>query len=452
MKKTYVLNKPALLTSKDSLLRFDGHNIVIPMAVLEDLESSLKSMPTARRAIARNLLGFLDSFDDKKLMGEGVTLQNDSLLRVTTNFSNVKVEAENISKKDERVLQTCKGLLDKGEDVVLISNWKNVRMKATKNGIKAEELQDRVFPSRKDQYKGYANVLCSSTAMDKLYDRRWMPVSDIFEYNKIEWVTNLYLNIKSENGSSAIAYFDGKKILLIENNVHPYGIRAKNVKQNFVIHALMDVDTPIVIIKGNAGTGKTYCSVGCGLHQTTELNIYDQILIAKPTDTVDSEKIGFLPGDINQKFDPYIDSIYDNLEMLYKPAGGKNGEDGKMTFAKKRDAIRRDYFERGIIEIQPLGFIRGRSIAKRFFIIDETQNIDPESIKSIVSRAGEGSKFIFLGDPSQIDAPDLSENYNGLVYLSETMKGQSLCRQITLEGEKDTVRSPLAQLAVNILA
>ena len=118
---------------------------------------------------------------------------------------------------------------------------------------------------------------------------------------------------------------------------------------------------------------------------------------------------------------------------------------------KKRNAMRGDLFDTGIIEIQTLGHIRGRSIAKRFFIIDETQNIDPESIKSIVSRAGEGSKFIFLGDPTQIDVPELSETYNGIVYLSEMMKGQSLCRQITLGGEKDTVRSPLAQLAVDIL-
>jgi len=451
MKKTYVLNKPALLTSKDSLLRFDGHNIVIPMAVLEDLENSLKSMPTARRAIARNLLGFLDSFDDTKLMGEGIVLENNSLLRVTTNFSNVDVEAENLSNKDKRVFQTCKGLLDKGEDVVLISNWKNVRMKANKNGIKAEELQDRVFPSRKDQYKGYANVFTTSEMISKIYQQKYLDISDIYEYQNVEWVTNLYLNIKAENGSSAIAYFDGEKIRPIYNYLNPYNIKAKNLKQDFVIHALMDIDTPIVIIKGNAGTGKTYCSLGCGLHQTMETGIYEQILIAKPTDTVDSEKIGFLPGDIEEKFDPYIDSIYDNLEMLYKPSTSKYDDDKKMSYSKKRGAIRRDYFETGIIEIQPLGFIRGRSISKRFFIIDETQNIDPESIKSIVSRAGEGSKFIFLGDPSQIDAPDLTENYNGLVYLSEMMKGQKLCRQITLDGEKDTVRSPLAQLAVNIL-
>lgn len=451
MKKTYVLNKPALLTSKDSLLRFDGHNIVIPMAVLEDLESSLKTMPTARRAIARSLLGFLDRFDDKQLMNEGITLENGSVLRVTTNFSNIEVDSENLSAKDKRVLQTCKGLLDKGEDVILISNWKNVRMKATKNGIKAEELQDRVFPSRKDQYKGYANVFCSADIISKMFEKKYLDISDIYEHDKVEWVPNLYLNIKGENGASALASFDGDKIVPICNNTHPYNIKAKNVKQEFVIHALMDIDTPIVIIKGNAGTGKTYCSLGCGLHQTTENSLYEQILIAKPTDTVDSEKIGFLPGDIEQKFDPYIDSIYDNLEMLYKPASGKYDDDRKMSYSKKRDSIRRDYFENGIIEIQPLGFIRGRSISKRFFIIDETQNIDPESIKSIVSRAGEGSKFIFLGDPSQIDAPDLSENYNGLVYLSEMMKGQKLCRQITLDGEKDTVRSPLAQLAVNIL-
>jgi PhoH-like ATPase len=327
-------------------------------------------------------------------------------------------------------------------------------MKARGLGIVAEKLKDKVFPSRKDQYKGYATVKTSDDAVDKLYSEGYLNHTEIYEYREVEWLVNLYLVIESDTGKSALGYFDGQKIVHIAEQKYPYGIKPKNVKQKFLLHALMDESTPLVIIKGNAGTGKTYCSLAAGLQKVQEEHVYEQILITKSTKKVDHEELGYLPGDLNEKFDPYIDSIYDNLEMLYTPAKGKY--DDKETFGygrymKKRNSIRGDLFESGIIEIQTLGHIRGRSISKRFFIIDETQNIDPESIKSIVSRAGEGSKFVFLGDPTQIDVPELSETYNGIVYLSEMMKGQALCRQIALGGEKDTVRSSLAQLAVEIL-
>lgn len=457
-KKTYVLNKPALLTSSEALKRFDDNDIVIPMAVLEDLKASLKSEKSARRAIGKKLLKYLsEELDSKKLMKEGIRLENGTLLKVTTNYTDEDVKVDNISSKDKRILQTCQGLIREGKNVVLISNDDTLRMKARNIDIVAEELKDRVFPPIKDQYKGYETVYCSDSDIDKLYSKKYLDISDISEYNNgVEWLTNLYVNIKGSN-TSAIGYFDGEKIVSICNERYPYDIKPKNVKQKFVLHALMDEKTPIVIIKGDAGTGKTYCSLGAGLDQTMEKHIYEQILITRSITNGNGEEYGYLPGEIENKFDPYIYGIYDNLERLYNPSKSKFDDDKKCngigfeSYSKIRSRIRSDLFETGIIEIQPLGFIRGRSIAKRWFIIDEMQNVDPEFAKSIVSRAGEGSKFIFLGDPTQIDAPDLSENYNGLVYLSEMMKGQKLCRQITLGGENGTVRSPLAQLAVDIL-
>ncbi len=457
MKKTYVLNKPALLTSEDSLSRFGNNDIVIPMAVLEDLKDSLKKEKSARRAIGKKLLRYLsEDFDSKELMTKGVTLENGTHLRVSINYTDQDVDVSNISAKDKRILQTCKGLQKEGKNVVLICNDETLRMKARNIDIIAEELKDRVFPTIRDQYKGYANVFTSSSAINKLHTYGWLDVTDIYEYDKIEWLTNLYLVIEGESSStSALAYFDGEKVVPIHNGRYPYDIKPKNVKQRFVLHALMDENTPLVIIKGDAGTGKTYCSVASGLYQTMEKRIYNQMLITRPIENGNGEEYGYLPGEIENKFDPYIYGVYDNLERIYNPSGRKYDDDKAEvdfdSYSKKRAKIRADLFETGIIEIQPLGYLRGRSIAKRWFIIDEMQNVDPEFAKSIVSRAGEGSKFIFLGDPTQIDSPELSENYNGLVYLSEMMKGQSLCRQITLGGGKDTVRSPLAQLAVDIL-
>lgn len=451
-KKTYVLNKPALLTSEESLLRFDGGDIVIPMAVLEDLQSSISKLKSARQAIARKVLDKLDKFNFKDLSTKGIKLENGTLLKVSINYMEIQVDVEGVSQKDKRILQTCLGLKKEGKNVILISNNPVMRMKARQLGIVSEELKDRVFPSINDQYKGYAEVYALSSDIDELFKNESLAKERIYEHENVDWQTNLYLNIKSETGTSALAYYDGNVIVPIKNIAKPYGITAKNIRQKFLIHALMDKDTPLVIIKGVAGTGKTFCSLGAALEQTVKKDIYDQILITKSTKKVDQEELGYLPGDLSEKFDPYISSIYDNLEVLYR-ANGRGTENYKENtkFKSLRDEINACLFDTEIIKIQTVGHIRGRSLINKIFIIDETQNIAPESIKQIVTRAGEGSKFIFLGDPTQVDSPELTEKYNGLVYLSEMMKGKSLCRQITLETAGDAVRSPLAQLAVDAL-
>ena len=440
MKKTYVLNKPALLTSEEPLLRFDGNDIVIPIAVLEDLQASLPNLKSSRRAIARKVLDYLDSFDFKLLSTEGAKLQNGTILRVTVNYTDVEVVVEGVSQKDRRILQTCKGLQLNGENVVLISNNPVTRMKARQIGIVAEELRDMVFPSLESQYTGYADVFCSATNISQMYDKGFMDPLSIYKHDKVDWKTNLYLNIKGEGSSSALAYYDGDKIIPIGANQNPYGIKPKNVRQKFLIHALMDPDTPLVIVKGNAGTGKTFCSLAAGLEQTVHSDIYNQILITKSTKSVDQEELGFLPGDIKEKVDPYIRGIQDNLEEL----SGDRGDE-------KRGKLSDYYFMNGTIDIQTLGHLRGRTISRTYYIIDEAQNMTPEATKQIATRAGMNSKFIFLGDPSQIDSPELTEKYNGLVYLSEMMKGKSLCRQITFDKVEDVIRSPLAQLAVDVL-
>ena len=452
-KKTYVLNKPALLTSEESLLRFDGGDIVIPMAVLEDLQSSISKLKSARQAIARKVLDKLDKFNFKDLSTKGIKLENGTLLKVSINYMEIQVDVEGVSQKDKRILQTCLGLKKEGKNVILISNNPVMRMKARQLGIVSEELKDRVFPSINDQYKGYAEVYALSSDIDELFKNESLAKERIYEHENVDWQTNLYLNIKSETGTSALAYYDGNVIVPIKNIPKPYGITAKNIRQKFLIHALMDKDTPLVIIKGVAGTGKTFCSLGAALEQTVKKDIYDQILITKSTKKVDQEELGYLPGDLSEKFDPYISSIYDNLEVLYRAQNGRGTENYKENtkFKSLRDEINACLFDTEIIKIQTVGHIRGRSLINKIFIIDETQNIAPESIKQIVTRAGEGSKFIFLGDPTQVDSPELTEKYNGLVYLSEMMKGKSLCRQITLETAGDAVRSPLAQLAVDAL-
>lgn len=452
-KKTYVLNKPALLTSEESLLRFAGGDIVIPMAVLEDLQASLPKLKSARQSIARKVLDKLDKYDFGKLSTTGIVLENGTLLKVSVNYTEISVDLEGISPKDKRILQTCLGLKEEGKNVVLISNNPVMRMKARQLQIVSEELKDRVFPSINDQYKGYAEVFALAEDVNNLYSNGCMEISKIDGYKDIDWQTNLYLSIKTESNTSALAYYDGQVIIPIKNIPKPCGLTPKNIRQKFFLHALMDPNTPLVIGAGMAGTGKTICTLAAGKYQTIKDDLYDQILITKSTKKVEQEELGYLPGDLSEKFDPYMSSIYDNLEVLYGLENDKKSKEYTQNekFKSLREEINECLFETEIIKIQTIGHIRGRSLVRKFFIIDEAQNISPESIKQIVTRAGEGSKFVFLGDPSQVDSPELTEKYNGLVYLSEMMKGKSLCRQVKFDGVSDTVRSPLAQLAVDTL-
>ena len=203
---------------------------------------------------------------------------------------------------------------------------------------------------------------------------------------------------------------------------------------------------PLVVVKGAAGTGKTYCSIAMTLEKLrgySSEELYDQILVATPTVTVSNESIGYLPGTIDDKIGPYLGGIIDNIKAIFRE---------KNMDLTNRDlkASAQELFERGFIEIQPIGFLRGRTIPRTVFIIDETQNISPSDIHDIVTRAAQGSKFIFLGDPDQVNNPKLNTRYNALVYLSEKMKGSVNCWQITLNSDK-SIRSALAQEALKIL-
>lgn len=446
---TYVLNKPSLLRSKDSLLRYPKNEIVIPMAVLEDIQKTASELDFARRVIAKNLLNYLDSLDLKNLTStEGIKLENEGTLRIALNYKEIDISVDGLNKKDKRILQTCIGLKNQEKkNVILISNDPVLRIKAKTMGIRAEEQKDDLFPKISEQYNGKKEVWISKKAMETLYDNRALEISKVFETEDINWTTNLYLIMKTPEGASALGCFDGNVIVPIPTNFSPFGIMPKNLSQTFLMHALLDSATPLVIVKGEAGTGKTICALAAGLEQTTEKGnrypLYDQILIST-ADDYNKDRYGFLPGELTEKIDPYVQGVYDNLSIIIN---SKKEEKDGISISEKGEY----YLNNGKIKIQALRCNRGRSISKTYYIFDETQNIPPDFMKTIITRAGQDSKFIFLGDPTQIDAPGLDERYNGLVYISELMKGQSLCRQISFTESSDVIRSPLAKLAVKLM-
>lgn len=445
MSKIFVLRTHALLSSRRSTMRFDDDNeIVIPLAVIDELRN-LKGESFEKAKIAREILDYLNSFPTEQLFGNGVIQENGSKLRVVVKGKEQKIDIEELTHSEKRTLQVCKEMQKDEKEVVLVTNNLSLQLKAKSIGIKAESLKDEIFPKLSEQYTGRSIVYTTDDSIDMLNKDGKLDFKCVFDYPNIDFVQNQFLVLKSGNKTS-LGIVKDKCIEVIKNrSYYPYGIKPKNVGQKFMIEALMDEKCPLVVIKGNAGTGKTFCTLATGLEETIENHKYSRILVTRSVTA--SEQYGFLPGDIEEKLSPYLAGIKDNLSILLS-SGKKSTE---KTLSSNMNIEQGDYFfEKGIVQIQAIGFLRGRSIVDTFFIIDETQNIEPDTIKSIVTRAAEGSKFIFLGDPTQIDNPNLNERYNGLTYLSEKMKGNSMCIQVSLE-EGESVRSELAKQAAQIL-
>lgn len=450
--KIFILSSNALASSPNSCLRFEDNIVVIPGIVIDELNKIAEQYNTKGKN-AQNVLKYLDSFNFNELISEkGVMQKNGGILRVEYGYNEVNISVETNSKSEYRRLQIALGLKETNpkKPVILISRNTAFRLKAKSLGIKAADYKDEVFPAIDQQYKGR---ISSTTTLENLefFDKEnYIDIKKIHKNSTFEWITNEFVEFCDINNphNMRIGRYDGSKIVgLNYNHYYPYGIMAKNAGQKMLIEALLtscDL-APIVIVKGGAGTGKTYQTLACALDQTVENNTYDSIMISTSVSTVGGEEIGFLPGEIEDKFSPHIGGFKDNLRILV------NGRNKKKNRNKDdNDDNTFYYYENGTIQMQPIGFFRGRTIVDTFIIIDETQNIHPDDIKSIVSRVGEGSKIIFLGDPTQIDNPKLDERYNGLVFLSEKMKDYPKAWQITLNDE-ESVRSELARYAAKIL-
>lgn len=447
MMKTFILRTHSLLSSVDSTLRFGNDNeIVIPFCEIDGLEKTSITFSEKGR-IAKKILEYLNSFKTTELLGEkGVKQKNGSTLRIERGFSDVElpgIDLPSLAFDEKRCLQIALGLKNKvsKRPVILVTKNAALRLKAKSIGIQAQYFKDDVFPSLEEQYRGRIDCITSSDKLNLFFENGSIEPKAIYNYAQYPWMPNMFLNIKSADGkSSALARYNGKKIVKLTYISHkPLGVIAANAGQTMLKEALLtpaDI-APLVIVKAPAGTGKTYISLAVALEETMKVNKYQQILVTAPVEEI-GEPIGFLPGDVDAKVSPHIGGILDNTKQLLN-----KGSDKKV---KKPESL----LSNGTMAIQAIAMLRGRTITDTFFIIDETQNIDPDVIKSIVTRAAKGSKFVFLGDPTQIDNPALNERYNGLVYLSEKMKDSPLAWQIALN-DNESVRSELARYAASIL-
>lgn len=469
MKKCFVLSARTAVSKRNVTLGFDSDNtVVIPMAVVDELQTVYANQFDERGKIAEELLDYLGTFSFKELE-KGVTQENGSVLRVAVNyFGEVfpeEIQKTQLSKLETRILQTCLGLQKELSEhkIVLVSKSAALRMKANKLGIEAQNFKDELLPEIGEQYTGRAEIRVSKTDMDNFFKKKKINIQSVQRMNPNQkFYQNMFLVMKCGT-SSAIGRVDGDDIVgLVYGDYHPHSVSPRNLGQRFMTEAMMmDWEkASLVIVKGPAGTAKTFIALAVGLESVLEKNMYSQNILISRSPTETGEKIGYLPGDEAAKIGPYMRGVMDNLRQLIRPSSNKLSQEQNSWETKKKQRVNygkpeyeedgKIFFERGIINFEAIGYIRGRTITDTYIIIDEAQNLTPTEMKTIITRAGEGTKLIIIGDPQQIDRPELNERYNGLSYASERMKGEPFCWQITME-EEESVRSHMAKRAAMLL-
>lgn len=442
MKKIYVLDTNVLLQDPYSIFSFEDNEIVIPAVVLEEVDSKKRYMDEIGRN-ARHVSKLIDSFRQAGKLHEKIPLENGGVLRIELNHRSFQQLQEIFVEKtnDNRILAVAKnlsleeGTKENGRPVILVSKDALVRVKADALGLQAEDfLNDRVVDID-HIYTGLLEIYINLDMLGLFYEKGEIHLSEITNH---PFYPNQFLIMKDALGSSssAIGMVDktGKIVKkLVYNQDSIWGIKPRNVQQTMAMELLFRKDIPLVTMIGKAGTGKTLLALASGLMQTEDLHTYNKLLVARPIVPVGKD-LGYLPGEKQEKLRPWMQPIYDNLEYLFNTK--KPGE---------LDAILAGM---GSIEVEALTYIRGRSIPDQFIIIDEAQNLTKHEVKTILTRVGEGSKIVLMGDPEQIDHPYLDEYNNGLTYVLEKFKEQKVAGHIKLmKGE----RSGLAQLAADLL-
>lgn len=455
MKKTYIIDTNVLIQAPHALMSFEDNDIVLPISVLEELDKH-KNADGEKGANARNVIRALDKLRLCGPLTEGVSLEGGGTLRLQLNCSDVKLpDTWDAKTPDNRILKICKHLNDIGKNAIIVTNDIILRIKADTVGVKAEEFTTDRSPEIDKQYKGRIKVWVPDEILNEFKitqqinpDSTYL-IQDDEKFNKIKpmYTENQFIILVSDtNPKKTILgkYQNGSIVPLLYDSCSPFGVKPRNVGQKFVQESLIDNNVPLVIIKGAAGTAKTFYSLAVGLSKVMETSPkeYRKILICRPSAEFDDD-IGFLPGNEQEKISPLLRPIRDNLEILVDGNEEHRYEDEELLSGKIEEL-----FEREIVTAQALNFIRGRSIVKTWLIIDEAQNLTPKQAKGIITRAGKDTKIILVGDPEQIDNHLLDERTNGLSYASEKMKGSKLCYQVTMNNE-ECERSLLAMDAAN---
>ncbi|GAB4483292.1 MAG: PhoH family protein [Thermodesulfovibrionales bacterium] len=435
MKKTYVLDTNVLIHDPSSVFKFQENDIVIPLVVIEELDRLKKGHGEIAYS-ARHALKTIDGFREKGDLSSGVLLESGGMFRI----KHVSGLSEN-SSADNRIIKTALQVLFECREglsvvsavrsgdaaryayaeeepfVILVSKDTAVRIKAESLGLHAEDyLNDKTAI-----FQQYGRVLSADDYTNGIRSARYLSLGD-----DVYRITGENTHTKTKSGKSL------------------EGIEPKNMEQRCAIDALTNPEIEIVALTGSAGTGKTLLALAAGVHQTTKKSpLYEQVVVARPVVPMGND-LGYLPGDVEEKLAPWMQPIFDNLEVIVHTPKGQIKDNATASRYRSFQYL----IDSGILEIEPLTYIRGRSLPRRYFIIDEAQNLRPLDVKTIITRCGEGTKIIFTGDLNQIDTPYLDAMSNGLAYLiSCFIQEENFC-YLNLKG---SVRSRLAEQGAKLL-
>lgn len=440
-RKIFVLDTSVIIFEHNSILNFDEHDIGIPITVLEELDNFKKGNDT-KNFEAREFIRLIDKLAKGQMLHSwnpinGKGKGNFKVLMHTGG--NGSVDANIVyheDKPDHRILNAALQLQkeEKGRKVILVSKDINLRLKAKALGLHAEDYTTGKIQNISSLYTGIKVIEDADPNMiNLLYDKGYCPPQEVL--GKEKPMKNHYYILKSGK-KSILAFFNSMNGMVEQvEKRNAYGIKPRNAEQAFAIHAVLKPEIKLVSMQGVAGTGKTLIALAAALEQKRE---YKQIYLARPIVPLSNKDIGYLPGDIKSKLNPYMEPLWDNLKFIQNQYSESDKEYHKITEMVQNEKL----------VITPLAYIRGRSLSNICFIVDEAQNLTPHEVKTIITRAGENTKIIFTGDIHQIDTPYLDSQSNGLSYLIDRLKDHELYAHVTLEkGE----RSELANLANELL-
>ncbi|MCF8009245.1 MAG: PhoH family protein [Halanaerobiales bacterium] len=437
MDKIYVLDTNVLLDDPQAIFDYKENEVIIPLAVLEELDDQ-KSKTSDIGYNARETSRILDKLRKKGKLNKGIKLDNGGTFKIVIDKKGLKLPPHlSATKADNRILTTAIDLQEGNSDkeVIVVSNDINLRLISNAFDINSEDYSGNGI-NGEELYDGFININTSSSLIDKFYNEKELSLEELdTDFDQLYSHQFIQFTSNEDSKKTALARFDGQKIVsLIFDQKTPMGIKPLNREQIFAIELLLNDDIKIVTISGKAGTGKTLLALAAGLQKVINDKAYERVLIARPVIPMGKD-IGFLPGSVEEKLEPWMQPILDNLNLII--------HSNKGSYLSIDQLI-----ENNSIQIEALTYIRGRSIPNQYIIIDEAQNLSKHEVKTILTRAGKDSKIVLTGDPFQIDNPYLNKVNNGLSQVANHFYEQIIAGHIMLEkGE----RSEIAKIASEIL-
>ena len=437
MPKTFVIDTNVLLFDPLSIFKFGDNQLYIPLVVVEEIDRFKKDQNENGRN-ARHFSRVVDDLREKGSLADGVDLDNGGNLTIGINLVAEDTGQTDIDLtiNNNLILSTALCLQDTGEDVLLVTKDINLRLKADILKLKAEDY-GQIDVTLDELYSGHRIYEVTAAELSTFEKDRFLGIEDA---EKQGIYPNEYLTV-CEKGNDRhrilgrLSAAKGGVVPLIPLREGVWGIYPKNVEQQFALDALLNDEINLVTLVGKAGTGKTLLAIAAGLEKTIAQEKFSRLLVSRPVQPLGKD-LGFLPGDVNEKLAPWMQPIFDNMDFLF---GAKRPE-GKGSYD--------DLINHGLLHVEPLTYIRGRSIPGQYLIVDEAQNLSPHEVKTIITRAGEGTKIVLTGDCNQIDNPYLDEVNNGLAYALDRLKTEEIVAHTVLSvGE----RSELSEVASKLL-